>query len=237
MGWSEVPGIDDPVVGEVSDYEFASGEPESSRPAAEGVHGRPAMASKPNRPEAGQALSVVADLSANLAAVAEGDTAPDSHDAPSPEAPAAAPTGSPLASEAALAIADELLLSVRDTRPRSDGAGTPGSDAGPAGLRLLVDGRELDVPAGGAVLGRQPGPAGILVADSCVSRRHARVRPTGAGMAVADLGSTNGTVVVRGEVRIDATREDTAIADGDLIMTANGVLLAQIVGEPGGGQP
>lgn len=43
------------------------------------------------------------------------------------------------------------------------------------------------------VIGRSPG-ADICIADDFVSGRHARVSPTGDGLAIEDLGSTNGTL-------------------------------------------
>ena len=48
---------------------------------------------------------------------------------------------------------------------------------------------------------------------------------------MADLGSKSGTVVVRGGIRINAAQEGTPAVHGDRIMTATGLLLAEIVGE------
>ena len=101
----------------------------------------------------------------------------------------------------------------------------------------MVGGRALEVPARGVVLGRQPGPAGIVVEDPSVSRRHTLVRRTGTGVVVADLGSTNGTVVVRGGVREDVAGDGTPASHGDLIMTAGGVLLAEVAGKGPGDPP
>jgi two-component system, cell cycle response regulator len=64
-------------------------------------------------------------------------------------------------------------------------------DADALGLRIALD-REV-------VLGREPGSAAPLRSPD-VSRRHARVVPAGAGHAVEDLGSTNGTFVNGEEV-------------------------------------
>lgn len=59
---------------------------------------------------------------------------------------------------------------------------------------VVAEGRRMVVPAGGAVLGRSR-ECDIVLADSNVSRRHAEIRPRGAGWVVEDLGSTNGVRV------------------------------------------
>ncbi len=56
---------------------------------------------------------------------------------------------------------------------------------------LLVEGRRLLVPPRGGVIGRSR-ECEIVLDDAGVSRRHLEIRPSGAGWAVADLGSTNG---------------------------------------------
>jgi hypothetical protein len=53
---------------------------------------------------------------------------------------------------------------------------------------------------------------GIIVSDAAASRRHMRIRPTGDGLLVADLGSTNGTTV--NDVRIEG---ETLVRVGDVI--------------------
>jgi pSer/pThr/pTyr-binding forkhead associated (FHA) protein len=58
----------------------------------------------------------------------------------------------------------------------------------------LERGHELEVPAGGLVIGRAP-EAGLRVASAWVARAHARVRPVPDGLEVEDLGSTNGTAI------------------------------------------
>jgi pSer/pThr/pTyr-binding forkhead associated (FHA) protein len=52
----------------------------------------------------------------------------------------------------------------------------------------------------------------VTLSDSNVSRRHAEIRAAGTGYVLADLGSTNGTLV-NGE-RLSAERR---LADGDII--------------------
>jgi hypothetical protein len=59
---------------------------------------------------------------------------------------------------------------------------------------LLVDGKRIVVGRGGAVIGRSR-DCDVVLADPNVSRRHAEVRPVGAGWELMDLGSTNGVVV------------------------------------------
>ncbi len=169
-----------------------------------------------------------------MASIAHGGSELDSGVPARSDAAVASTRGSPPVSEAALAIADELL-----GQREPEAAGLSEEEATPpgsAGTRLLVGGQTLTVPAQGVVLGRQPGPAGIVVADGSVSRRHARIHLNGTGIAVVDLGSTNGTLVVRGESLARAGPEGTPATAGDRIVTANGVLLAEVVGESPSGK-
>lgn len=59
---------------------------------------------------------------------------------------------------------------------------------------LLVEGRRMLVPPAGATIGRSR-ECEIVLADSGVSRQHARVAPSGEGWTIEDLGSTNGIAV------------------------------------------
>jgi pSer/pThr/pTyr-binding forkhead associated (FHA) protein len=59
---------------------------------------------------------------------------------------------------------------------------------------MIVDGKRLVVPTGGAVIGRSR-DSDIVLADSNVSRRHAQISPAPGGWTVEDLGSTNGVRV------------------------------------------
>jgi pSer/pThr/pTyr-binding forkhead associated (FHA) protein len=87
--------------------------------------------------------------------------------------------------------------------------------AGDATLTVVQGPRPLKgttIPVAGPVLiGRSPG-ADVVVGDDFVSGRHARVFPSGSGIVLEDLGSTNGTLL-NGE-RIDAP---TSIVPGDVI--------------------
>jgi hypothetical protein len=76
------------------------------------------------------------------------------------------------------------------------------SGGGRAGETFIVEGDETTV-------GRSP-DCDIFLDDVTVSRRHAVVRRTGAGLEIEDLGSLNGTYLNR--KRIDAA---AALTDGD----------------------
>lgn len=69
---------------------------------------------------------------------------------------------------------------------------------------IFAEGRRLPVAAAGAVVGRSS-DCDIVLADTNVSRRHARIFPAADGWAIEDLGSTNGLRVNGREVR--AVRE------------------------------
>ena len=87
--------------------------------------------------------------------------------------------------------------------------------AGPRHLRgqvwyfVVQAGREVRLPDGDNILGREP-DAAVRLESRSVSRAHAVIRVGGPGAGIADLGSRNGTRVndrpVRGEV---------ALQDGD----------------------
>jgi pSer/pThr/pTyr-binding forkhead associated (FHA) protein len=82
-------------------------------------------------------------------------------------------------------------------------------------------GRELDVEEV-LVVGRDPESASLVLGDPEASRRHASVSPGASGVAVEDLGSTNGTFV-NGE-RIDGSVDAGA---GDEIRIGTTVLVVQ----------
>jgi hypothetical protein len=76
---------------------------------------------------------------------------------------------------------------------------------------LTVEGRRLLLPPSGGVVGRSR-DCDVVLTDTGISRRHAQIRPGGAGWEVEDLGSTNG-VLVNG-VAVTGRR---ALRSGDLI--------------------
>lgn len=81
----------------------------------------------------------------------------------------------------------------------------------PTGALVLPSGERVELGATPVVIGRMS-ECDVTIADTNVSRRHAQVRATGSGFSVADLGSTNGTLV-NGE-RLVAERR---LADGDIV--------------------
>ena len=78
------------------------------------------------------------------------------------------------------------------------------------GSLVLPDGKRFRLGDGIATIGRA-NECEIRLADTSVSRRHAEVRATGDGWAIADLGSTNGTKVN------GAVITDRRLKDGDTI--------------------
>ena len=95
-------------------------------------------------------------------------------------------------------------------------------------LCLMVDDEEVMVSAEGLVLGRLPGPTGIVVADVHVSRRHIRVERQDDRLVVADLGSGNGTTILRGDEEIEVGSTVVPLECGDRIMTNNGIPLTSV---------
>lgn len=77
-------------------------------------------------------------------------------------------------------------------------------------VSLTIDGKEHELTTPRVVLGRSR-ECDIRIADVNVSRRHSEVRREGSELWVADLGSTNGTIV-------NGKRVDRAqLEDGDVI--------------------
>ena len=91
-------------------------------------------------------------------------------------------------------------------------------------FRLVIQsgpspGQRIDVDTA-LVVGRENGD--VVLEDSEVSRRHARIWPTAAGLAVEDLGSSNGTHV--NDVRIEAP---TVLEDGATIRLGTTTILVE----------
>lgn len=141
-----------------------------------------------------------------------------------------------LVGAAALAIADRVLGTAGPgaSSPSTGSHGASSDSSGASGhteaaeLVLVIADRETPVPSGGVVVGRQPGPGGFVNRHPEVSRRHVRLAKSRDGIAVADLGSSNGTVVARGSTRLDVGSELVQLQDGDRILTGSGVLLAGV---------
>jgi hypothetical protein len=87
---------------------------------------------------------------------------------------------------------------------------TEGVGGTTGGSLVLDDGKRVRLGDGIVTIGRAT-ECEVRVADTSVSRRHAEVRATGDGWAVADLGSTNGTKVN------GAVITDRKLKDGDTI--------------------
>lgn len=94
----------------------------------------------------------------------------------------------------------EVLAQLRQGK---GGAGA-GSLVMPSGQRISLGDRPID-------LGRSSDCA-ITLSDQNVSRRHAEVRASARGYAVADLGSTNGTMVNGTRISGEQT-----LVDGDIV--------------------
>ena len=79
---------------------------------------------------------------------------------------------------------------------------------------LLIDrqsGRTYTAAAPSTIIGRERSQAGVVLQDPNVSRRHAELSFDGRDWHIADLGSTNGTLVNDVDVR------ECVLRDGDLI--------------------
>ena len=84
----------------------------------------------------------------------------------------------------------------------------------------VVEERDVDREL---IVGRKP-PADIVIADSEVSSRHARIKPGGSSLLVADLGSTNGSTVDGGaKLAPDA---DTPLAPGQKLRVGPAIIEA-----------
>ncbi|HSN13356.1 MAG TPA: sigma 54-interacting transcriptional regulator [Anaeromyxobacteraceae bacterium] len=90
--------------------------------------------------------------------------------------------------------AEETRAAAGATQARPPGA----ADAAPppARLRIRAGGGERTVPvtAAGVLVGKEP-TCDAAIDDPFVSARHLRIEPQGAGWALVDLGSTNGTFI------------------------------------------
>ncbi|NOJ82377.1 FHA domain-containing protein [Myxococcus xanthus] len=83
----------------------------------------------------------------------------------------------------------------RPARPAPGGGARPAPAGGPVLRGMVGPWAGQTYPLKGKVLvGRQP-PAGIMLDDDSVSRRHAELEATSSGVTVRDLGSANGTLL------------------------------------------
>jgi len=105
-----------------------------------------------------------------------------------------------------------------------------GWPAPPAALQILAGpgaGRVLDVPPGGALLGRGP-ECGVVLDDPTVSRRHAAIRWDGRRYLLTDIGSSNRTLL-NGRWLAHAA----PLASGDRITVGETTLQLQVAASSG----
>jgi len=95
----------------------------------------------------------------------------------------------------------ELYATFRAETPRADARVT------------LPDGQTILLPAGVALIGREPA-ALVRLVDSRVSRRHAEIETVDGVSTLRDLGSTNGTTVNGAAVVEHVLQDDDAIGVG-----------------------
>jgi DNA-binding winged helix-turn-helix (wHTH) protein len=93
-------------------------------------------------------------------------------------------------------------------------------------FRLVLEEREVQLPEGENILGRDPDGA-LWIDDSSVSRRHARILIRGGKATLEDLGSKNGTYV-RGK-RIE---KKVLLVDGDEILIGPASMVFRAVSPP-----
>ena len=70
----------------------------------------------------------------------------------------------------------------------------PDQDTALTTFWVAIGERTVVLPPGDSTIGRHP-LARVMLDDTCVSRRHARLRVTGSSAVLEDLGSHNGTIV------------------------------------------
>lgn len=94
--------------------------------------------------------------------------------------------------------------------------------------------RQIPIPFGGIVLGRDPRLGPPFSTDEFISRQHASVQPYSTGVEIADLGSVNGTYVNGMRVRTQARMQD-----GDVLRIGQIALklAAPAAGAPAEGYP
>jgi len=99
-----------------------------------------------------------------------------------------------------------------------------------AALRLLWEGREIELLPGANVFGRDH-DAAVWVDDASVSRRHARIVVGADDAILEDLGSKNGTLL-NGE----AIQAPTKLSDGDEIRIGRAAVTFRVLKQAGSTQ-
>jgi anti-anti-sigma factor len=97
-----------------------------------------------------------------------------------------------------------------------NGAYGPGSSG--EGILVQADGREYAIPPDGLLIGRRA-DAGVPLDDAEVSRRHAEVRFREGTYFVADLGSSNGTLLNGQPIQGEAV-----LTEGDVVQVGSATL-------------
>ena len=127
------------------------------------------------------------------------------------------------------------ILELRTETPPERGE-TRGRQIPTLPMLVFVNGQMTgeEVPVGGqVVVGRDPGAADVILdQDRDVSRRHATFSPSGAGLTVEDLGSTNGTFV-NGH-KLTAT---VPLNTGDRVEIGDSVIEIRLAVEPAAPPP
>ncbi len=103
------------------------------------------------------------------------------------------------------------------------GRGSQDQQAQDGGATVEVNGSRHAVTADGLVVGRGA-EADLRINDPGISRRHAEFRLDGGQVRVADLGSTNGTLVDGHKVR------ETTLRDGATVRLGNTDLVVRVGG-------
>jgi hypothetical protein len=138
---------------------------------------------------------------------------------------AAEPDDEVLAETRAEALAPEDL--------RMPPSGSPGGQRAPASIVQLrveqgsVDEQVISLDRPETVIGRRRETSDVVIHDTNVSRRHARIVHDGSRLTIEDTGSSNGTLV--NDERIQGQRE---IGAGDVIRIGDAVFIVEQIEAP-----
>lgn len=111
-------------------------------------------------------------------------------------------------------VAAPVPQTVRRPSQQQEPAQASARPAAPAAACMLIDrktGQTYNVTSPRAIIGRERNRGGVVLRDPNVSRRHAELSYDGRTWRIADLNSTNGTLV--NDVDVD----ECALRSGDLI--------------------
>jgi len=134
--------------------------------------------------------------------------------------------------------AEEVLAETRAEALAPEDLGLPaggssGSQRAPAMVSQLrveqgsVDEQIISLDRPETVIGRRRETSDVVIHDTNVSRRHARILCNGTRLTIEDAGSSNGTVV--NDERIQGERE---IHDGDVIRIGDAVFIVEQIEAP-----